>query len=73
MILLTVKLLIGYGYDYNYLVEGTTTLSRDIAIKMRNGYRINVDIMTGEIYRQIRLLTWTSFIGQFINPVGNGG
>ena len=34
-----------------------------------NGCRIYVDIMTGE---KFRLLTWTSFIGQFVLPVGGG-
>ena len=28
-----------------------------------NGYRIYVDIMTGK-----KLLTWTTLIGQFVNP-----
>ena len=35
-----------------------------------NGYRIYVDNMTGE---KFRLLTWISFIGQFVHPVGGGG
>ena len=34
-----------------------------------NGYRIYVDIMTGEKL-SFRLLTRTSFIGQFVLPVG---
>ena len=34
------------------------------------GYRIYVDIMTGEKCSQFRLLTWISFIGQFVHPVG---
>ena len=38
-----------------------------------NEYRIYVDIMTRENCRQIRLLTWTSFIGQFVHPVGGEG
>ena len=39
---------------------------------MRNGYKIYVDIMTGENCPQFMLLAW-SFIGQFINPlVGEG-
>ena len=37
-------------------------------------YRIYVDIQTeGEIYRQFRLLMWTSFIGQFVHPEGGDG
>ena len=28
-----------------------------------------VDIMTGEHCHQFRLLTWNSFIGQFVHPV----
>ena len=35
-----------------------------------NGYRIYVDIMTGEKLSSIRLLTWNSFIGQIDHPVG---
>ena len=38
-----------------------------------NGYRIYVDIMTGENCCQFRLLTWNSFIGQFVYPVGGEG
>ena len=37
-----------------------------------NGFMIYVDFMTGDIYRQFRLLTWISFIGQFVHPVGLG-
>ena len=29
--------------------------------------------MTWENYRQFRLLTWTSLIGQFVNPVRGDG
>ena len=36
-----------------------------------NGYRIYVNIMTGENWRQFRLLT--SFIGQFVHTVGGEG
>ncbi len=32
-----------------------------------------MDIMTGEICRQFRLLTWTSFISQFVYPVRGEG
>ena len=39
-------------------------------IEVYNGYRIYVDIRTGENCCQFRLLTWTAFIGQFIDPVG---
>ena len=35
---------------------------------LKNGYRIYVDIMTRE-----KLLTWNSFIGQFVHPVGGEG
>ena len=38
--------------------------------KYSNGYRIYVDIMTGENCRKFWLLTWTSSIGQFVHPVG---
>ncbi len=31
-----------------------------------------MDIMTRENCRQFRLLTWTSFIGQFVDLVGGG-
>ena len=37
------------------------------------GYRINVDDITGENCRQFKLLTWTSFIGHFVHPVGGEG
>ena len=29
-----------------------------------------MDIMTGKNCRQFSLLTWNSFIGQFVHPVG---
>ena len=32
-----------------------------------------VDILTGEICRQFRLLKWTSFIGQFVYPIEGEG
>ena len=35
--------------------------------------RIYVDIMAGENCRQFRLLICTSFIGQFVYPVGGKG
>ena len=35
-----------------------------------NGYRIYVDIMTGE---KFRLLTWTSLIVYFVHPVRGEG
>ena len=35
-----------------------------------NGYRIFLDIMTGEKLSLITLLTWDSFIGQIDHPVG---
>ena len=38
-----------------------------------NGYRIYVDIISGENCHHFRLLTLTSFIGQFVNPVGGEG
>ena len=38
-----------------------------------NGYGIYVDIMTGELSPQFRLLTWTSLIGQFVPSVGGNG
>ena len=38
-----------------------------------NGYKIYVDIITGENCRQFRLLTWTSLIGQFVYPVWGEG
>ena len=44
-------------------------LGRDPA----NGYRIYVDILTGKNYSQFWLLTWTPFIGQFVNPVVREG
>ena len=42
----------------------------------KNGCKIYMDIMTGKNCRQLRLLTWTSFIYQFVNPIkrrGEGG
>ena len=38
-----------------------------------NTYRINMDNMIGINCCQFRLLTWTSIMGQFVNPVGGGG
>ena len=35
-----------------------------------NGYKIYLDIMMGKNCRQYRLLTWTFFISQFVQPVG---
>ena len=35
-----------------------------------NGCRIYLDTMTREKLSPFRLLTWTSFVGQFIHPVG---
>ena len=32
-----------------------------------------VDILTGENFRQFRLLQWTAFIGRFDHPVGGRG
>ena len=40
--------------------------------KWTNGYKIYLDIMTGENCRQYRLITG-SLIGQFIYPVGGEG
>ena len=40
--------------------------------RKRHGYRIYVDIMTGENCRQFRLLTWTSFIGQLVFHYARG-
>ena len=37
-----------------------------------NGYRI-CGYNDGKICRQLRLLIWTSFIGQFVHPVGGNG
>ena len=42
-------------------------------LKAKNGYKIYVDIMTGENCRQFRLKTWNLFIGQFVYPVGGEG
>ena len=38
-----------------------------------NGYWIYVDILTGKTCCQFRLLTWTSFIGQFVHLRGGEG
>ena len=38
-----------------------------------NGCRIYVDIMTGEIFCQFRLLFLLSFIGLYFNPIGGEG
>ena len=35
-----------------------------------DGYRIYVDIMTGD---KFTLLTWASFIDQFVHPIGGKG
>ena len=32
-----------------------------------------VDILTGRIFRNLRLLIWTLFISQFVHPEGRGG
>ena len=40
---------------------------------INTGYRIYLDIMTGENCRQFRLLTWTSFIVQFVQLLGGEG
>ena len=32
-----------------------------------------VDITTGENFRKFRVLTWTSYIGQFVHPLGGKG
>ena len=42
-------------------------LVQPVTYKIVNGYRIYVDIMTGESYRQFR------FIGQFVLPVVGEG
>ena len=41
----------------------------------RNGYRIYVDIMTGQKFVQFRLLTWPSLNSKIVHPVlrGMGG
>ena len=44
--------------------------SLEMLLYTTNGYRIYVDIMTRENCRQFRLLTWNSFIGQFVPTVG---
>ena len=40
-----------------------------------NGYRMNVNYITRKKMsnRQLRLLTWTSFISQIVHPVGKEG
>ena len=50
----------------------TTKMLCRIGCLYNNGYRIYVDIMTGETCRQFSLLTWTLFIGQFVHQVGGG-
>ena len=49
-------------------LRGTFYLSTS-GISLFNGCRICVKIMTGENFRQFRLLFPLSFIGQFVNPV----
>ena len=54
-------------YDKQISAKGTS-----IEIKKKDdndGYRINYDIMKGEKMSSIRLLTWTSRISQFVQPV----
>ena len=36
---------------------------------LKNGYRVDVDIMTGKICRQFRLLKLPSLIGQIVHTV----
>ena len=38
---------------------------------VKNGYRIYLDIM--KICHKVSLLIWTTFIGQFVHPVGGEG
>ena len=42
-------------------------------IYLNNGYRIYVDIMTGENWRSFRLPAWTSLNVQFVHPVEEKG
>ena len=52
------------------VITNTTTI---LLFQQCNGYRIYVDIMKGKNCRQFRLLTWNSFIGKFVLPVGGEG
>ena len=42
-------------------------------IEVYNGYRIYVDIRTGKLFRQIKLLTLNSFISHFVHLLGGEG
>ena len=51
------------------LLSHTKDLGLEIFKGDKTGYRIYVDTITGENCRQFRLLTWNSFICQFVHPV----
>ena len=40
------------------------------ALLSNNGCRIYVDIMAGKNCPKFSMLTWNSFFGQFVHPVG---
>ena len=54
------------------LSKTEVTITWDLTVQ-DNGYRIDVDIITGENCLQFRLLTWTSLIVQFVYPACGGG
>ena len=54
----------------SYNKNGYVTLPAHFIIKINNECKIYVDIMAGGTCRQFSFLTWNSFKGQFINPVG---
>ena len=70
MRLLTLTSFIG---QFVHLVERKTHDVQNYVHLCHQGYKIYVDIMTGENCSQFRLLTWTSFIGRFFNSVRGEG
>ena len=59
--------------DYFFVLSLSLTCNNSPAVALYNGYRIYVDIMTGENCRQFTLLTFIYLIGQFFHPVGVDG
>ena len=55
-----------------FCVDSDTNINEHL-LYFSNGCRINVNIMTGENFRQFSLLTLNSFIGQYVYPVGGEG
>ena len=70
MKLLTLTSFIG---QFVHLVERKTHAVQNYVHLCHQGYKIYVDIMTGENCCQFRLLTWISLIGQFVHQMKEEG